>query len=129
MSAKVTLQHSTPSEKIIAKQKSQIQDNVIDASGRVIKLRMPDALDEFDLNSALGDDSTNLGCAGMAHSLLYVESINGEPFTQPRSNAQIRAGIRILGRDGMKAVAEALQAYAEETKIANEQEQSKAIKK
>lgn len=129
MSVKVNLNSQLPSEKIIAKQKAQLKDHVIDADGRVIKLRMPDALDEFDLSSALGNDSSNMGCAAMAQSLLYVDSINNEPFLAPKSFAQVRAGIQKLGREGMRAVAEALNAYAEEQKTLTEQEQMNAIKK
>ncbi len=127
MSTKVIL--GTPSERIIAKQKAQLPDHVIDEQGRVIKLKMPDALDEFDLSSALGSDSSNMGCAAMAQSLLYVQSINTEVFSPPKSFAQVRAGIAKLGRDGMRSIAEALNAYAEEQKMLTEQEQMNAIKK
>ncbi len=130
MSAKLILDApQLPSEKIIAKQKAQLKDHVIDSDGRVIKLRMPDALDEFDLSSALGHDSSNMGCAAMANSLLYVESIDAFPFIQPKSLAQIRAGIKKVGTPGMRAIADALTEYSKEQNLLTEQEQMNAIKK
>jgi hypothetical protein len=127
MSAKVTIE--TPTERIIAKQKAQLPDHVIDEQGRVIKLRMPDALDEFDLSSALGNDSTNMACSAMAQLLLHVESIDGEPFLRPQSYAQIRAGIQRVGNHGMKAISEKLIEFAKEKKEESEQDQMNAIKK
>lgn len=118
-----------PSEKIIAKQKAQLKDHVIDDQGRIIKLRMPDALDEFDLNSALGKDSTNVGCISMAQPLLYIESINGEAFHVPKSYAQIRAAIQKVGRDSILIILEALNDFGEEQKLATDKEQVDAIKK
>jgi len=127
---KVSLQtQQLPSEKIIAKQKSQLKDHIIDAQGRVIKLRMPDALDEFDLNSALGNDSNNIGCAAMATALLYIESIDGEKFLHPKSYAQVRSGIQKVGRDGLQAIGIAISEFAEETKMQGEEEQRNEIKK
>lgn len=127
--SKVVIEKQLPSEKIIAKQKAQLKDHVTDAQGRVIKLRMPDALDEFDLHSALGDDSANPGCAAMANAMLYIESINGEPFVHPKSYAQVRSSIQKVGRDGLQAISLALMEYAEQSKLENEQEQRDQIKK
>jgi len=118
--------HSTPSEKIIANKQAQIADHVFDAEGRVIKLRIPDALDEFDLSSALGENSTNVGVVGMATALLYVESIDGAPFLPPKTYEQVRAGIKRIGKEGLKAIFEAIQEYS---KSASEQEGIEEIKK
>lgn len=127
--SKVSLEN-LPSERIIEKQgKPKLKDHVVDAQDRVIKLKMPDALDEFDLSSALGNDSANMGCAGLASSLLYIESINGEKFSAPKSYAQIRAAIQKVGHDGIKAIAVAVTELQKEISIQTEQEQHDAIKK
>lgn len=127
MSAKVTVQ--TPTERIIEKQKAKLKDHVIDEDGRVIKLRLPDALDEYDLSSALGADASNQACSAMAQTLLYVESIDNEPFSLPKSYAQVRASIKKIGSPGMRAIVEAISAYAKEHQELNEQGQIDAIKK
>lgn len=128
--SKVSVNANTPSERIINKVgKPKLKDHVIDAQDRVIKLKMPDALEEFDLNSALGQDSANQGVAAMANSLLYIESINGEPFAAPKSFAQVRAGIKKIGRDGIYAIISAVTELQEEIGMQTEKEQHAEIKK
>lgn len=119
-----------PSERIINKVgKPQLKDHVIDEQDRVIKLKTPDALDEFDLNSALGQDSVNPGVASMAQALLYVVSIDGEPFIQAKSYAQVRAAIQKLGRHGIQAIIGAANELAIEVGMLSEKEQQAEIKK
>jgi hypothetical protein len=97
---------NTPTEKIIGK--TNLNHIVQDSLGRSIKIKIPDALDEFDLHSALGNDSANMGCLAMGGSLLYVAEIDTVPFIPPHSYADVRAGIKRLGKEGMKAVLEAI---------------------
>jgi predicted transport protein len=124
--AKVTIDN--PTDKILSKQKANLADHVTDDTGRIIKLRIPDALDEFDITSALGKDSENLGCLGMAGQLIYVESIDGEAFPIPQSYEQVRAAIKRLGRSGFKAVMQAVQDY-QKAEAASMEESIASIKK
>lgn len=84
---------------------------VTDSLGRVIKLQSPTLLDEYDLNIALGSNSTNLGAAGMAIMTLYVESIDGIPVVKPTTAAQIRAALKTIGKEGLKAAAKGAQDF------------------
>ncbi len=123
---KVTIQ--TPTEKILLQTSKKIKNEIIDPQGRVIKLRVPDVLDEFDLTSALGEHSTNMGVVAMASSLLYVESIDNDLFPMPKTYEQVRAGIKRIGRDGMKAIMVAIQEYVQ-TEGDSTEEQLHTIKK
>lgn len=95
----------TPTEKILSR--NNPDHFVQDSLGRTIKIKIPDALDEYDLHHALGNDSSNLGCLSMAAALTYVAEIDGTPFIQPHTYSEIRAGIKRLGKEGIVAVFEA----------------------
>jgi len=114
----------TPSDKIT--KKNPFQNEVIDEEGRIFQLRMPDALDEFNLYAALGNDSNNMGCVTMAMALMYISSIDGDKFNTPRSMPEIRAGLKILGRAGLKAITAAVQEHA---RVESEGEKIEEIKK
>lgn len=103
-----TAQGMTPTEQVMQRAKSQLPDHVVDELGRTINLKMPSALEQFDLMAAFGKESPNDACGGMAGTLLYVAAINGEPFATPASYAQIRAGISILRMEGIVAITKAL---------------------
>lgn len=101
---KLSLDPATPTEKIMSQESVALPKEVKDVDGRVYTLRLPDALDEFDLSAALGKDSTNLGILAQAMPLIYIESIDDEPFKKPNSYAEIRAALKRIGRNGMRAV-------------------------
>lgn len=82
---------------------------VIDETGRIFSLRTPDILDEYDLMSALGEDAANDSCRGMASAMLFVGKIDGLIFESPKSYAEIRAGIKRIGRYGFKALTDFIQ--------------------
>lgn len=84
---------------------------VVDTLGRTIKLKSPSVLDEYDLNIALGGNSTNLGAVGMAIATLYVEEIDGVPFNRPTTAAQIRAALSVLKKEGLNAAVKGAQEY------------------
>lgn len=111
-SPRLTIKPATPTEKIIEHEKSSLENEVIDADGKVYKLRLPDPVDEFDLSAALGrDNSTNIGLLLQAMPLLYIESIDGVPFSKPGNYNEIRAALKRVGRNGMKVVNAAFQKF------------------
>lgn len=105
---KVVIDPQTPSEKIMSGESSLLPKEVTDTDGKVYGLRLPDALSEFDIIAALGKESSNLMLMSQVMPLIYIESINGEPFKKPNSFAEIRATIKMLGRNGMRAVTAAV---------------------
>lgn len=115
----------TPTDKILSKSKPDIV--VQDSLGRAIKLKIPDALDEYDLHHALGNDSQNIGCLSMAAALTYVAEIDGVPFTTPHTSAEIRAGIKRLGKEGILAVYEAAKKHNIINENANQVEEIKKL--
>jgi hypothetical protein len=84
---------------------------VIDNVGRVIKLRKPSLLDTYDLMKALGDDSKNTACLGMAYNVLYVGMIDGQLMTCPKTYSEFRMMLQRLDDHGLAAVNEGLAKY------------------
>lgn len=113
-----------PSEKMVAGNFEGLE--TIDEKGRVFTLKTPDVLDEYDLMSALGEDSSNNACLGMASTMLFVGKIDGLIFESPKSYSEIRAGIKRIGREGFKALAEFIQ---EQSKTSTKEEVVDKIKK
>ncbi|VVC75990.1 hypothetical protein AQUSIP_12910 [Aquicella siphonis] len=121
MNAKVTLQQ-TPSEKIINKQQREFIGEVVDDEGKVYKLRIPDPCDEFDLTAALGKDAgMNTALQARALPLIWIESIDGTPFTRPGSYNEIRAALKRVGNSGMRVIMEAMQRYYESINLGSEE--------
>lgn len=120
---------ATPTEKIISNQRAALDEEVIDADGKVYKLKLPDPVDEFDLSAALGrDHSTNLGLLLQSTPLLYIDSIDGVSFQKPGNYNEIRAALKRVGRNGMKVVSSAYQKFSM-AEQADNQENIDAIKK
>lgn len=111
-----------PSENI-----STIEGKVIvDSSNRQLMLRQPDLLDMFDLMSALPKDVENSSVLGMAMNTLYIAKINDQFLTPPKSYAQIRANLKIIGMSGFSALNDFLE---KENDTKTEQEATDKIKK
>lgn len=93
---------------------------VTDEKGRKLTLHeLGDPLLTLDVLEAAGRDArgnpvahlvTNQGWMGMATVACHVEDIDGVPEPRPSNVVQIRALIGKLGREGMKAVAAAINA-------------------
>lgn len=115
----------TPSEKIIVK--SHEKNEVTDSQGRIFTLCVPDALDEFDLYNALGNNVSNQVSQGMAISLAYIAAIDGDPFVIPKSFNEIRAAIKRVGREGFTAISSAMPSLLGEA--APQEEKMAEIKK
>jgi hypothetical protein len=112
----------TPTEKIIEKENAVLETEVIDKDGRVLKLRLPDPLDECDLYAALGKDhSANVGVLVSAMPLIFIESIDGVPFTRPNNYPEVRMAIKRLGRNSMDAVNKAIQKYQKDQEMTAEE--------
>lgn len=109
---KFNLEPSTPSERIVSNETTELENEVIDIDGKVYKLKVPDPVDEFDLSAALGKESTNLGLISQSMPLIYIESIDGEAFKKPNSYSEIRASLRKIGRNGMRAVSAAVYKFS-----------------
>lgn len=95
-----------PSEKLV---KNPIDGmEVKDSLGRVLRLRKPDILDQYDLFSAIGEDTRNPACIIMATKTLYVATIDGQVVESPKSLAQFRATLKRIGEEGLLAIDEIL---------------------
>lgn len=81
---------------------------VTDSKGRSIELAKPDILAQYDLVDALGDTAKNETYLRMVTPILYVKSIDGEPFFFQNSKAGIRAAIKMLGDEGISAVVDGI---------------------
>ncbi|QAU22595.1 hypothetical protein EO087_00245 [Dyella sp. M7H15-1] len=84
---------------------------VTDARGRVMGIRKPPFLAQFDLIEALGAAAENKTFMGMASLVMWVKSIDGESVSLPTSKLQIRALLQRLDEDGYTAVAEGIEAH------------------
>ena len=100
---------SKPSERIT--KAAYEGKEVIDAAGRVIRLRKPSLLDIYDLMKALGDDAKNTSCVGMAYNLLYVGLLDNSVFEAPKTYSEVRAALQRLDEHGLLAVTEGLAKY------------------
>lgn len=106
MSQKVTIkphgQAPTPSEQIVRAANEEF--SVTDSLGRVIVLKKPGVLAQFDLIEALGELAKNDVYRIMCIPAIYVVSINGEVAPPPSNRSQMRALIGRLGEEGFEAI-------------------------
>lgn len=86
----------SPSERIL--NKNSFKGEVIDNLGRKIVLKEPDPLQEYDLMKVMGEDVENKMCLMIASTMLYIESIDNEPFLQPQSYLQFRHCLQKVGK-------------------------------
>jgi hypothetical protein len=122
-------QSQSVAEKMIEKNKAKLASEVIDEDGVVYKLCIPTPLEEFDLSNALGKESSNLTMLVQATLLLYIESIDGEPFSVPGNLAGIRASFKRLTRNGKRAIENAVQEFLLAEQGSNQQENIDNLKK
>lgn len=106
MAPKVTINphgHApTPSEQIVKAANEEF--SVTDSLGRVIVLKKPGVLAQFDLIEALGELAKNDVYRIMCIPAIYVVSINGEFAPPPSNRTQMRALISRLGEEGFAAI-------------------------
>ena len=98
---------NTPSERIIAEAGRPL--TVTDATGRLLEVRRPGALDRLRLFKALGPVlSGNDRYVGYAMLAYCVQAIDGVPVPAAANEAQLEALVARLGDAGLAAVGEAL---------------------
>ena len=84
------------------------EDNVVvDSLGRRIKLRELDMLEESRLIFAIGSERASNPVYVQAYALpaACAAEIDGESYSVPQNLSQLEARMKILGRDGMNAIA------------------------
>ncbi|WP_234775174.1 hypothetical protein [Paraburkholderia tropica] len=96
----------TPTQAILRKEASQV--DVTDARGRILTLKKPDVLAQFDLIEALGDLAKNDVYRIMCIPAIYVVAIDGSPAPSPSNREQMRALISRLGEEGFEAIKSAI---------------------
>ncbi len=96
--------------------------HVTDKRGRVITLRKPPFIAQFDLIDALGASAGNETYRGMVTPLLYVAAIDAESVSRPTTKNQLRALAQRLDEDGFVAVGEGIQQYFAEPEGVDEEQ-------
>ena len=79
-------------------------EEITDAAGRRIKLRVVDPTFALMLAEAAGDASANIGFMRLAGLYLLVDEIDGMPVPFPQDRDQLYAVARQLGNDGVAAL-------------------------
>jgi hypothetical protein len=77
---------------------------IVDASGRIIKLKTPGVLAHYKLIEALGETARNQMYVAMVVPLLYVSAIDNVPVRVPSSKHELEQLIERLGDGGMASV-------------------------
>ncbi len=109
------VENASPSETLIKKANQDF--STTDANGRVITLRNPPVLAQFNLVAAVGDRSSNKGYMAMVMPLIYVTSIDGSPVNMPNTQREIDALIQKLDDAGVEAVMNAVMEHFGEQDI------------
>ena len=114
MDPKVTL-NPTPETATAQAVKAAMREAIVeDARGRVITLRKPPVLAQFQLVEALGPKTAqNNTYVSMCLPLLFVAQIDDVPVYLPNSKAEMEALIQLLDEDGIGAVLQGVQANFE----------------
>lgn len=96
----------TASEQVVSTSSEQFM--ATDSLGRVIVLKKPGVLAQFDLIEALGDLAKNDVYRIMCIPAIYVVSIDGVVAPAPNNRTQMRALISRLGEEGFAAIRQAI---------------------
>jgi len=116
---------ATPSEQIVRAANEEF--SVTDSLGRVIALKKPGVLAQFDLIEALGDLAKNDVYRIMCIPAIYVVSIKGEVAPPPSNRAQMRALISRLGEEGFVAIKQGIREHFPNPE--EDDEEDEAVKK
>ncbi len=93
-----------PDAEVPAKMAGPKTVDVTDSTGRVITLKRPGVLAQYDLVEALGDSARNETYMGMVMPLIFIVAIDGEAIAAPDTKAEIKALIKRLDEAGVAAV-------------------------
>jgi len=97
----------SPSQRIVLEAAREV--DVTDASGRLLRVRRPGALDRLRLFKAVGPGlASNERYVGYAMLAMCVTSIDGIPQPAPTNEGQLEALVQRLGDPGMIAVGQEL---------------------
>lgn len=99
----------TPSQAIVAKAAAQV--NVTTPDGRVLTIKKPGVMAQFDMIEMLGDTARNAVYVSMVLPLLYLLAIDGEVVKRPKTKLELRALIERLDEDGIGALGEGVREH------------------
>jgi hypothetical protein len=85
--------------------------NVTDKRGRVLTIKRPNLLKQFDLLEVLGDLAENLTYRVYVTPIIYLVAIDGDTDCTPQTRAQVRALIQQLDTDGFEALTAAIKEH------------------
>lgn len=95
-------EQQTPSAALIQDAKAEF--TVTDSKGRVITLRKPSVLAQYNIIKMLGDTATNQTYVGMIMPLIFVVKVDGDDVPMPRTQRELDALIQRLDEEGIEAV-------------------------
>jgi len=110
--------------KVVDVQAKSADVQVTDAKGRVLTLRKPNVLAQYQLVRMLGADaSSNQTYLSMVMPLLYLQAIDGE-VVNFANQRELDAAIQRLDEEGLEALAKGIQ-----ENFARQEDARDAIKK
>ncbi len=102
----------SPTQRIVADGAREM--TLTDATGRVLHVRLPGALDRLRLFRAVGPAlANNERYVGYAMLAMCVSAIDGVPQPTPMNEVQLEVLVRRLGDAGMVAIGQGLADAAE----------------
>lgn len=102
--SKVTVKEAAQVNEVVAEKESNV---ITDGRGRQIVIRELDPLEESRLIFAIGSERSQNVVYVQAYAIpaACAAEIDGEPYSVPQNIQQLEGRMKILGRDGMNAVA------------------------
>jgi hypothetical protein len=98
------VKNATPTDELLNKTLQEV--SVVDARGRVIKLKKPNILAQYDLIELLGESAKNEIYRAMVLPAIYVTAIDNHAVYPPTTKLELRAIIQRLDEDGLRAVSD-----------------------
>src|SRR5574340_1204561 len=120
--AKLTV-NPTPSAEVVAK--AVAETSVTDALGRVITLKKPRILAQYQLIEILGDSAKNEVYWTMTFPLIFVVAIDGDAVSMPMNKREVEALISRLDDEGVSAVVHGVQEHFGQSNPEQDKEQLK----
>ena len=100
----VTVKETTQDNEVVAEQDSNV---ITDGRGRQIVIRELDPLEESRLIFAIGSERSQNVVYVQAYAIpaACAAEIDGEAYSVPQNIQQLEGRMKILGREGMNAIA------------------------
>jgi hypothetical protein len=92
----------TPSAQLVAE--ALKETSVTDGRGRMITLKKPGVLAQFQIVKVMGETAKNEVYMAMIMPLLFISDIDGDAVHFPRTELEVDALIQRLDEDGVAAV-------------------------